>query len=77
MNKRVSPDELKKLTVSQRLRLMEDIWESLREVPEGIQVPEWHKDELDRRLAERASGTDDARPWSEVRDEIFATIRYR
>lgn len=33
-----------------RLRLVEDIWDSLATSSADIPVPDWHREELDRRL---------------------------
>jgi putative addiction module component (TIGR02574 family) len=75
MNDHVSPADLKKLTVAERLRLMEDIWSSLCEVPEKVDVPTWHHDELDRRLENREASAAAARPWAEAQAEILSGLR--
>ncbi|NJM33446.1 MAG: addiction module protein [Rhodomicrobium sp.] len=45
-----SPDELQKMPVSERLRLIEEVWTSLAEKADALEVPEWHRQELDARL---------------------------
>jgi putative addiction module component (TIGR02574 family) len=40
------------LPTAERLRLVEDIWDSLAASVTDIPVPDWHRDELDRRLAD-------------------------
>lgn len=58
-------DEILRLPADQRLRLVEDIWESLAASPADVPVPDWHRELLDERLAdprERATRT-----WDEVR----------
>jgi putative addiction module component (TIGR02574 family) len=42
--------DIKAMTVEQRLDLIERVWDTLVEVPAEIPVPDWHKDELDKRL---------------------------
>ena len=37
-------------SVGDRLRLIEELWDSIPDTPGALQVPESHKDELDRRL---------------------------
>jgi putative addiction module component (TIGR02574 family) len=37
------------LSVSERLQLVEDLWDSIDD--EQIPLPDWHREELDRRLA--------------------------
>ena len=43
-------DEIMRLPPQERLRLVEDIWDSLATSPADIPVPDWHREELDRRL---------------------------
>ena len=45
-------DEILRLPADQRLRLVADIWDSLAASPTDVPVPQWHRDELDCRLAD-------------------------
>jgi putative addiction module component (TIGR02574 family) len=45
-------DEILHLPAADRLRLVEDIWDSLTASPADVPVPDWHREELDRRLAD-------------------------
>ncbi|HKS06918.1 MAG TPA: addiction module protein [Gemmatimonadaceae bacterium] len=45
-------DEILRLPADQRLKLVEDIWDSLAASPTDVPVPQWHVAELDRRLAD-------------------------
>ena len=61
-------DEILRLPADQRLKLVEDIWDSLAASPTDVPVPQWHVDELDRRLAnpdERATLT-----WEQVQARL-------
>jgi putative addiction module component (TIGR02574 family) len=75
MNSYLPPDELGKLSVAERLRLMEDIWASLCAEPGQLEVPAWHRDELDRRIEREVAGALEARSWPEVRAEVLAALR--
>ena len=44
--------EILDLPASERLRLVEDIWDSLAASVHDLPVPDWHREELDRRLAD-------------------------
>lgn len=61
-------DEILRLPPDERLRLVEDIWDSLAESSERIPVPEWHRAELDRRLADKAEQATIA--WTDVRSRL-------
>ncbi len=57
--------DILQLPPDQRLRLVEDIWDSLATSPADVPVPDWHREVLDDRLADpREFGT---RTWDEVR----------
>ena len=61
-------DEILRLPADQRLKLVEDIWDSLAASPTDVPVPQWHVEELDRRLAnpdERATLT-----WEQVQARL-------
>ncbi|MFI5243699.1 MAG: addiction module protein [Gemmatimonadales bacterium] len=58
-------DEILRLPPDQRLKLVEDVWDSLAASPDEVGVSQWHRDELDRRLAdpnEQATSS-----WQDVR----------
>ncbi len=44
-------EEIDKLPVDERLRLVEDIWESIHANPDSLPVTDAQRAELDRRLA--------------------------
>lgn len=61
-------DEILRLPPDERLRLVEDIWDSLAQSSERVPVPEWHRAELDRRLADRTEQATIA--WTDVRSRF-------
>ncbi|MBN2205331.1 MAG: addiction module protein [Thermoleophilia bacterium] len=65
--------DIDKLAPDERLRLIEQLWESLREHPEAVPVTAAQRAELDRRLDELEAG--EAEPVS--RDEVKRRIRTR
>lgn len=72
MNKHLSREELRKLPVEDRLQLLEDVWASLCETPEKVDIPEWHRRELDRRMADQKALEEGASAWPDVRDKILS-----
>jgi len=44
--------EVARLSVPERILFLEDLWESIASEPSGIPVPQSHRAELDRRLAQ-------------------------
>lgn len=66
-------DEIKRLPVSERLKLVEQIWDSIREHPEDVPVTDAQRAELDRRLEAHRADPDAA---SDV-DEVITRLRGR
>jgi putative addiction module component (TIGR02574 family) len=62
---------LLELPPADRLQLVEAIWDSLIEVPEAVPITDDVREELDRRLAAYYADPSSARPWAEIRDELF------
>jgi putative addiction module component (TIGR02574 family) len=62
--------EILKLSVTERLRLVEDIWDSIAASPDALPVTDAQRRELDRRLAEYRSNPTAGRTWEEVRDSL-------
>jgi putative addiction module component (TIGR02574 family) len=69
MNTLARSDVLK-LTLDERLRLVEDIWDSIVECPDVISLTDAQKIELERRLDEYHDHPDTGSPWSSVRDKF-------
>jgi len=63
-------DEILELPVTERIRLVELIWDSIAAVPEAVPVSDELKAELDRRLAEFEANPEAGIPWEEVRERI-------
>lgn len=55
-----------RLSVRERLELIEQIWDSLPEQVEADEVPDWHLAELARRRAEAEARPGEGRPWRDV-----------
>jgi putative addiction module component (TIGR02574 family) len=62
--------EILKLSIAERLRLVEDIWDSIAASPDALPVTDSQRRELDRRLAEYRSNPTAGRSWQEVRDSL-------
>ena len=59
------------LTVAERIQLAEDLWDSVREAPEVLELTEAQRAELDRRLAAHRADPDSAIPWAVLREELL------
>ncbi|MBI1983171.1 MAG: addiction module protein [Acidobacteria bacterium] len=68
--KSISLAEIVKLEISERIQLVEDIWDSVAAVPDSVELSDAQREELDRRLAAYRQNPDSGSPWSEVRKRI-------
>ena len=58
------------LTVAQRLDLIGELWDRIPDSLDEFPVPEWHREELERRLAAADADPDAAIPWEEVKRRL-------
>ncbi len=58
------------LSPSEKLQLVEDLWDDLAATPELVPVHDWQKDELDRRKADFSSNPGTGLSWEEVKRSI-------
>ncbi len=64
--------ELEKLSLAERVQLVEDLWDSIaRSHAEDLPVPEWQNVELERRKREYLRNPDSAKSWAEVKRSIL------
>lgn len=59
-----------KLSVRERLELIDQIWDSLPDSVQEAEVPEWHLEEVARRRAEAHARPGEGRPWRDVLDSL-------
>jgi putative addiction module component (TIGR02574 family) len=62
--------DISRLTVAERIQLAEDLWDSLAEAPEVLELTEAQRAELDRRLEAHRADPDAAIPWEVLRQEL-------
>jgi putative addiction module component (TIGR02574 family) len=62
--------EVLRLSVSERIQLVEEIWDSIAAHPERLPVTGAQQAELDRRLADYRANPGQGRTWEEVRDSL-------
>ncbi|MFW5857930.1 MAG: addiction module protein [Planctomycetota bacterium] len=59
--------EIDRLTVAERIQLVQDIWDSIAEHPDECPLTDAQRDELDRRLAAHEADADAGTAWPVVR----------
>jgi putative addiction module component (TIGR02574 family) len=63
------------LSIDDRIRLVEAIWESIEGEPPMPELTEAQKQELDRRLAAYEAAPRECVPWEQVEAEARARLR--
>lgn len=66
----LSNDQLNALSVPEKVRLLEQIWQSLCDQPAEITSPEWHAGVLRKRARRLADGEAVHVPWSEAKAHL-------
>ena len=72
MSDTLTTDKLRLLPVAERLRLLEAVWESLADEPDSIEIPDWHREELGRRLEAYRKNPGDLRSWDDIEARLLA-----
>jgi hypothetical protein len=62
--------QLNKMTISDKLRALEDIWDDLQRTPEEIPSPAWHADVLRARKKRIREGKSQFNDWPEAKCRI-------
>jgi putative addiction module component (TIGR02574 family) len=70
MAQSLSDVAINQLSVAERLDLISVLWDSIPDSVEELPIPEWHREELERRLAAADADPGGAIPWEEVRQRL-------
>lgn len=63
----------KNLSISDRIRLVEEIWDTIAEENQAFELSETQKRELDRRLALAGNDASRGRTWDEIKTEFMTS----
>lgn len=64
------------LSAEERLRLLEQVWESLSKTPEAVPLTDAQREELDWRLDDLERAGAEGIPWEEVLQQIRTRVKY-
>jgi putative addiction module component (TIGR02574 family) len=67
--------EIVSLSVDERIRLVEAIWDSIAAEPGQPALTEAQQQELERRLAVHTGSPEEVVPWEEVKAQALARAR--
>jgi len=63
--------ELETLSVLERVQIVEDLWDSIARSNASVPIPQWQKDELDRRKKNYLRNPDSGLTWDNVKQDIL------
>jgi putative addiction module component (TIGR02574 family) len=63
------------LSPEERLRLIEELWDSLTETPGAVPLNDAQREELDRRLDDLERSGPEGIPWDQVLEQIRSRSR--
>jgi len=65
-------EDVKKLPISLRIQLVEDIWDSIAaESPASLSLTDTERDELHRRKDAHKDDPSSSIPWEKIRSKLF------
>jgi putative addiction module component (TIGR02574 family) len=67
----VAINDVLELPIQDRLRFVQQVWESISSSPEALPVTDAEKRELDRRLEAHATDPKPGRSWDEVKARLL------
>lgn len=76
MNLKTTLDEIKELSVEDRIWLVGAIWDSIADDAEHLPLTDAQREELERRLADDLANPDDVISWDEVKAELLGRARH-
>jgi Putative addiction module component len=59
------------MTMAEKLRIMEELWNDLRMRADGVPMPQWHKDLLDERQRLIETGEAQFDDWETAKKRII------
>ncbi len=66
--------EVERLDLSEKLMLVEEIWDSIAESNSELPMPQWQKEELDKRYDAYQKGNIELHSWEDINISIRKKI---
>ena len=66
----MSPVDIEKLSLTEKLEMMEALWESLSNNEEEVPLPSWHFEALEQTQLRRNNGKEKLVDWNEAKAQL-------
>jgi putative addiction module component (TIGR02574 family) len=73
MEERLTPAQIRKLSVAERILLVQDIWDSIAEDQESLKLTGAQREELDRRISVYNASPGEGASWEEIKNRLKAS----
>jgi len=67
----IALQELETLSVSERVQIVEDLWDSIAQSNANLPIPQWQKDELARRKQRFLQNPASGETWDQVKRSVL------
>jgi putative addiction module component (TIGR02574 family) len=64
------PSAISDLSLSEKLQLVEDLWDDIASDPEALPIHDWQKEELTRRKRNLSSHPESAISWADIEQRV-------
>ena len=68
-------EQIHKPTLHEKLHVMEALWDDISRAESDLEVPQWHKDILDKRESLIAEGKARFIDWDDAKEEIRKAVQ--
>ncbi|QQL44455.1 addiction module protein [Sulfuriroseicoccus oceanibius] len=65
------PTDVSKLAPQEKFQLMEALWDDMREIVDGADVPDEHKELLDGRRSQAEADHAELIPWAQAKADLI------
>jgi putative addiction module component (TIGR02574 family) len=66
----VPPPGFDDLSVEEQIEYVQALWDHIAVQPERVPVPDWHREELDRRLDDLEKNPNDSVSWEDLKARL-------
>jgi len=67
-------ESFRKLSSSEKIRLVQELWDEIAEEAARMPLSESHRRLLDQRLQQHEENPDDVEPWEKARDDVLREL---
>ena len=71
MGRKVTVADTLEMSVAERMRLAQDIWDSIASEPASVPISDAERDEIERRVEERDRSPGPTIPWEQVKKQVM------